>query len=196
MSDPFKEQATLGGGRFLQFGCGPHPLPSPWETYDQEVDIAEPLPFPSECASFIHAEHVIEHVPFKAGRTFLRECFRVLEPGGVVRILFPDCERFLPALAGFGDQEPHEYLDFLKRIGQPHRNALDVMRYILCESGHQSAWTCAVGVGALHAAGFQRIDLQKYAESSHGQLVGIDRHHLTSPRAVVEAETTVLEGTK
>ncbi|HEY2406348.1 MAG TPA: methyltransferase domain-containing protein [Polyangiaceae bacterium] len=193
MTAPFRPD--LGGGRLLQFGCGPHPLPAPWESYDAEVDISEPLPFPSGCASFIHAEDVIEHIPFKAGVAFLHECFRVLEPGGVVRICFPDCERFLEALA-FDSERPDEYLAFLKKLGRPHADARDVLRFILCDSGHQSAWTAMVGLGALHAAGFAGIDLAEYGESSHAELVDVDRHHLTAPRSVVLAETTILEGTK
>lgn len=186
-------------GRFLQFGCGPHPLPAPWENYDQEVDIAEPLPFPDGCASYIHAEHVIEHVPFRAGVAFLEECHRVLEPHGVLRVAFPDCERFLPALALpklFEGQAATEYLAFLKHLGKPHRNVRDVLRFILCDSGHQSAWTLTVGIGALHAAGFVKLDSPAYTKSSHAALVGIDRHHMTAPLAVVLAETTILEGTK
>jgi SAM-dependent methyltransferase len=195
VTDPFKDRAELGAGRMLQFGCGPHPLPSPWESYDQEVDIAQPLPFPDECAAFIHAEHVIEHIPFVAGVGFLRECFRVLQPGGVVRIAFPDCERFMPALA-FENQAPDEYLDFLQHQKRPCKDVRDVLRFILCDSGHQSAWTCMVGLGALHAAGFGHVDSPDYGESKHAPLVAIDRHHFTAPRAVVLAETTVLEGTK
>ena len=190
-----KFQPKLGKGRMIQLGCGREPLSAPWETYDQEVDISQPLPFPRSCAAFIHAEHVIEHVPFVAGLRFLEECYRVLEPGGVVRILFPDCERFMTALA-FAGHEPTEYLDYLQAIGKPSRDVRDVLGFIIRDNGHKSAWTSMSGLGALHVAGFSHIDSPNYGESAHAALVDVDRHHLTIPREVVLAETTVLEGTK
>ena len=36
----------------LHLGAGPHRLPSPWENFDSEVDIARPLPFPDLSAEF------------------------------------------------------------------------------------------------------------------------------------------------
>lgn len=189
------QKEFFGTARLIQFGCGPHPLPAPWENYDQEVDIAQPLPFPDGCARFIVAEHVIEHIPFRAGVGFLCECARLLAPGGVLRVAFPDCERFLDAFA-FESENPSEYLEFLRARGRPHAGVRDVLRFILCDSGHQSAWTAMVALGALHAAGFQDIDYCNYGESAHAELVDIERHHFSVPRVVAVDETTILEGTK
>jgi predicted SAM-dependent methyltransferase len=48
------------------------------------------LPFDGGTCDFIYNEHFLEHLTIEQGRHFLRECCRVLKPGGVLRIAMPD----------------------------------------------------------------------------------------------------------
>ena len=57
---------------------------------DLVADLARSLPFRTGCARLIHSEDFIEHLDREAGEAFLRECHRVLGPGGVVRVVTPD----------------------------------------------------------------------------------------------------------
>ncbi len=57
----------------VQFGSGHNLLPG-WDNRDSETDIRKALPFPIASVEFILAEHVIEHVEFREGLEFLREC--------------------------------------------------------------------------------------------------------------------------
>lgn len=59
-------------------------------------DCRKSLPFEDKSCSFIFAEHVLEHFeyPIESDR-FLNECWRCLEPGGVVRIVVPDGGMYL-----------------------------------------------------------------------------------------------------
>ena len=59
---------------------------------DVVADLASALPFASESADYLHSEDFIEHVSLEHGRVFLRECFRVLRRGGVMRLLTPDLD--------------------------------------------------------------------------------------------------------
>lgn len=194
MKDPFRHAAPLGHGRHLHLGCGPHLLPRPWENFDAEVDLRKPLPFPDRCALFIMAEHVIEHVPFVAGMAFLKQCYRVLEPGGVLRLAFPDVTNFYEETDGSGRIDL--YLDFLRGLGAPHQGLTDIYEFILTNSGHQSAWTNDLGFAALEVAGFREIYAGEYGRSPHNPLDGIDGHHLTSSLTAATLETTVIEATK
>lgn len=74
------------------FGCGGNRIPG-WENFDADVDITKPLPFPDRSAAFILAEHVVEHVSAPDGFRFFEECFRMLQPGGVLRICVPHLDR-------------------------------------------------------------------------------------------------------
>jgi len=53
-------------------------------------DLAIPLPFLSNSFSFAYSSHVLEHLYLLDVRRFLAELFRVLKPGGLVRIVIPD----------------------------------------------------------------------------------------------------------
>lgn len=171
---------------WLHLGCGPNKLPAPWENHDRDVDIARPLPFDDGSARFIFAEHVIEHVPFVDGMAFLSECRRVLEPGGVLRLSFPDVTRFTHQSA----------VDDYCRRWPRCKDRAGVFRYIMLGSGHRACWTADVAHAAALAVGFRlsHSQLLYYGASHHPELAAIDGHHKTSP--VAELETTVIEATK
>lgn len=58
---------------------------------DIRTDIRRPLPLPDESASLIFCEHFADHMnfPYEITRV-MTECYRVLEPGGRVRIVVQD----------------------------------------------------------------------------------------------------------
>jgi len=51
------------------------------------------LPFRSGVASVIYISHMIEHLPYERASKLIGECFRILAPGGVLRIVVPDLQR-------------------------------------------------------------------------------------------------------
>jgi SAM-dependent methyltransferase len=57
-----------------------------------EADLANTIPLPDAVADFIYSSHLIEHLRPDQVRSFLLECFRILKPGGTLRIVTPDLE--------------------------------------------------------------------------------------------------------
>jgi len=55
-------------------------------------DIRKGLPFDDNVADYMYASHFFEHVKEDEAEKILAECFRVLRPGGVLRIVVPDLE--------------------------------------------------------------------------------------------------------
>jgi predicted SAM-dependent methyltransferase len=53
-------------------------------------DVRKGLPFPDGALSAIYASHLLEHLYMEEAVKLLSECFRVLEPGGIVRFAVPD----------------------------------------------------------------------------------------------------------
>lgn len=109
--------ASLDGrtGLRLNLGCGPDVRPG-WVNVDLDLDGAHAaadfynydlrsgLPLADGSASFIHSSHFFEHLSNRDGRNLLRECLRVLEPGGVLRLALPHYRPFFSAyLAGDWD---------------------------------------------------------------------------------------------
>ena len=85
--------------KLLNLGCGATFHPE-WINLDaapaapavRAHDLAEPLPFPAGHFQAVYASHVLEHFAPEDGLRLLRECLRVLAPGGIVRIVVPDLE--------------------------------------------------------------------------------------------------------
>lgn len=50
----------------------------------------EPLPIEAGCAEIVYSSHTIEHISDKAAANFLSECYRILKPGGILRLTMPD----------------------------------------------------------------------------------------------------------
>ena len=62
------------------------------------------LSFDSNSISLVYSSHFLEHIPFNQVPSFLKECYRVLKPGGVIRLVLPDfeemCREYLTQLDG------------------------------------------------------------------------------------------------
>lgn len=80
----------------LQIGAGPIALPGwlgtdLWPTNTVAfLDATRPFPIEDCTFDYIHTEHMIEHVTWFEGLIMLRECLRILKPGGKIRVATPD----------------------------------------------------------------------------------------------------------
>jgi hypothetical protein len=94
----------LDGQRALKLNVGGKPLES-WVTIDLHpaqlrMDLRWSWPFAAGSARFIHMCHVLEHFNYPGeALSILRQARRALEPGGVIRIVVPDLERYVAAYA-------------------------------------------------------------------------------------------------
>jgi predicted SAM-dependent methyltransferase len=59
------------------------------------MDSTKPLPFESGTVDFIISSHMLEHLSWEEGLSFLRECNRIMKPGAVMRIAVPDTEKLI-----------------------------------------------------------------------------------------------------
>ena len=85
--------------KLLNIGCGTNFHPS-WTNLDvvstssdvTAYDIRKGLPFIDSFFDGVYHSHVIEHLTPKDALVFMRECVRILRPGGSLRIATPDLE--------------------------------------------------------------------------------------------------------
>lgn len=61
------------------------------------------LPFPDRSAEAVFSEHLLEHIPLPGVVQTLRECHRVLKPGGIMRVGVPDAGTLLESYAKGGE---------------------------------------------------------------------------------------------
>jgi len=152
--------------RNLHLGCGQHVLAG-WLNADLypldggvlHVDAARRFPFRAETFDRIYSEHLIEHLTCSQGRRMLAECFRVLKPGGRIRISTPDL-RFLTDLLSHDRTELQErYVAWMSRQAECDAapNGVVVLNHFVRSWGHRFIYDDAVLSEALSSAGFSKV---------------------------------------
>ena len=63
-------------------------------------DLRQPLPFRDGSVSAVYSSHVLEHMYFNDGQRLIGECFRVLDEGGVLRLVVPDLQTIVREYLG------------------------------------------------------------------------------------------------
>tara|TARA_Y200000002_G_C22678453_1_gene663057 strand:- start:2189 stop:3010 length:822 start_codon:yes stop_codon:yes gene_type:complete len=58
----------------------------------KKADLLKGLPFKDKSFDVVYSSHFIEHIPKDQVNYFLAECYRVLKPKGVIRLITPDLE--------------------------------------------------------------------------------------------------------
>jgi len=92
------------GGVWINVGCGRR-FARGWRNFDlcpstpdvEAIDSRLHLPFADGTVDLAYSSHMLEHLSRDDARGFARECFRVLRPGGIVRIVVPDLEGIVRA---------------------------------------------------------------------------------------------------
>jgi len=62
----------------------------PWNPDILLHDVTRSLPFASDSADAVYASHLLEHLHLEEGKSLMKECFRVLKSGGVLRMVVPN----------------------------------------------------------------------------------------------------------
>jgi SAM-dependent methyltransferase len=114
---------------------------------DLAWDLTRPLPLPDGAAAAVFHEHLLEHLPLPAAAGLLRECHRLLAPGGVLRVGVPDAGAYLRAYADPAD-------GFIDRVRPGRPTPLLAVHEVFQQHGHRSAYDERTLVLLLHAAGF------------------------------------------
>jgi predicted SAM-dependent methyltransferase len=86
---------------YLNLGCGNIFVNSTdwinfdWAPQDRDVkraNLIKKLPIEDETVDLIYSSHFIEHIPIDELGNFLKECYRILKKGGIIRLVLPDFE--------------------------------------------------------------------------------------------------------
>lgn len=217
------ESARLLAGPLqrLNFGCGQFPL-SGWTNIDGgdgvwygapdddrviKLDLFEALHvLPGGVASRIYSEHLFEHFTLAQGHTILRQWFRALQIGGVVRIVCPDLETEARLLLKQFSPAPNDAIDRhrLKWLGDRYKfqpgerlTRAIVLNYAMWLDGHKFVYDAETLEQSLRLAGFEGITRCSFGESAHADMRGIDSHDGgETGRSWVPRMALVMEGTK
>ena len=97
--------------KLLNLGCGQR-FHRDWVNVDFQStgegviawDLDQGAPFPDESFDVVYHSHLLEHFARRRAPVFLRECRRVLKPGGLLRVVVPDLEGAARAYVNLLDQ--------------------------------------------------------------------------------------------
>jgi predicted SAM-dependent methyltransferase len=181
--------ALPAGDLCVNIGCGSRPLAG-WVNLDaargDQIDVVwdlrQGLPFPDASCAAIFGEHVIEHIPREGAEFLLRECYRALRPGGVVRLSTPDAGKFLRAYVN----DPQFLAD--PRFPDSAETPMDRVNMMMREFG-QHLWVYDIEsiCRVLKKAGFRSTSEQKFGQSNEPRLQGIDLEERAFESLYVEA---------
>ncbi len=123
--------------KYLNLGCGDRYHPD-WTninfTSTGEGVIAHNLkhgiPFPDKSFDVVYHSHILEHFSQTEAEPFIQECYRVLRPQGILRVVVPDLEEIAKmylhcldqASAGFEEWEQNYQWMLLEMYDQTVRN--------------------------------------------------------------------------
>ncbi len=161
----------------LNVGCGGALLDG-WLNADRDpapgaihLDVTRRFRLPDAAFAHVFSEHVIEHVPLAAGRHMLRECARILRPGGRIRISTPDLERLVDGTAG------ERYFAWAAESFAPGAGATEravVLNNAFRAWGHQFLYDERTLAGAMRDAGFADVRRLPYGASDDPGFAGIE----------------------
>ncbi|MBP3228054.1 MAG: methyltransferase domain-containing protein [Bacteroidaceae bacterium] len=157
----------------LHLGCGDNLLGQGWVDTDIKpandkvrfLDATQPFPYTDGTFDAIFSEHLFEHLSYEGGKSMLRECYRTLKPGGVIRITLPTMDFLKRLLADPQDARNRRYVRWslqhyaarmyadLAELGEAELATLVVNNFIRLW-GHRMVYCTATLERMLADAGF------------------------------------------
>ena len=189
----FINRKKLQNKKYLDIGCGPNTsmefvnLDYHWTpNIDVCWDLSlKKLPFEENQFEGIFSEHCLEHVSFEVTSTILKECFRILKPSGVLRIIVPDgeiyCDLYIRKKKGEQVMLPYEEAGYISPM---HR-----INGIFRKYGHQFIYDFETLSILLKNVGFSQISKVSFGKGIQPKLF----HRDTEWRAI---ESLYIEAVK
>ena len=155
-------------------------------------DIQKGIPFSDGSLKGIFSEHCFEHFPLEAAFFLMRECRRVLVPGGILRIVVPDAGMYLDCYhqrsKGTGKEKfPFEERESFQGFYTP---MLSVNRIFYQDReqafGHRTMYDHELLQRLLLKAGFTRVEKRSFRQGAN-QVLLVDAENRRSESLYVEA---------
>jgi predicted SAM-dependent methyltransferase len=163
----------LGGQGRLHLACGTNVLPG-WANVDLDgpqgvikLDLTQDLPIADGRIEFVFCEHFIEHVPLATAQKLLREVWRCLRPGGVLRLSTPDLDMLV-------EHYQTRRLDTWRDVGWLPDTACRLLNEGMHAWGHEFVYDQTELERAFREAGFRSYERVRWRSSGHVELAGLE----------------------
>jgi len=143
------------------------------------LDATTRFPFKDSTIDYVFSEHVIEHMEYQSGLSMLLECYRVLKPGGKIRMSTPDLRVLVGLLSSEKTPSQNFYIDFATRKFLPdtaHCKEVFIINNAFRAWGHQFLYDRQTIEATMRTVGFENIRYYRPGESDDENLRGIESH--------------------
>jgi predicted SAM-dependent methyltransferase len=166
------------GKEYLQIGCGYNIYPEfintdiewkpgviPW---DVSVIKKDNYPIESGVLEGIYTEHCMEHIPFESVKDNLNEFYRMLKPGGTLRIAVPDGELFIDL---YNRHRNGEKVDIPKPDNRPEPTPMISINRIARSHGHLFMYDFETFKYMMEEVGFKDIKKETFRNGRNPKLL-------------------------
>ena len=152
-----------------------------WPRDVQRHDVRKGLRFADGSVRYIYSSHTFEHFTRAESLAVAKECFRVLRPEGILRIVVPDLE--LIAREYLADPSAEAAQTFLSRLSLNH----SIHDVIHPGSNHSQMFDGKSLVHLVREAGFERVEVSSYRKSAIPEIDQIELEVRRGESLYVEA---------
>jgi predicted SAM-dependent methyltransferase len=172
--------------RKLQIGSGTNTLKG-WLNTDlyprsKEVlllDVTRKFPIKDKSFDYIFSEHHIATLTYNESKLMLGECYRILKPGGKIRIAVLDLSKLIALYTPQKNEDQRRYIQFIidKYLPEINEyNAVFVINNAFYNWGQKFIYDGECLYGLLKKTGFEDIRYYPPGESDDVHLEGIEQH--------------------
>ena len=145
-------------------------------------DLFKPLPYKDDSVAAIYAGELWEHFEYSDAERLTGECFRVLEPGGVLRVCVPDGVEFWTNYLDKFNSEMEKSKE--QRSAKPLREHIQMYFNEICtrkslfkSMGHTHKWQYdeIQLIDLLESKGFKSVERKKFHESNISDVKLVER---------------------
>jgi predicted SAM-dependent methyltransferase len=158
------------------------------------------FPFDANTFDYIMAEHMIEHIEYEEAQIMLKECFRILKPGGRVRFSTPDLRVQLELHSREKTDAQRKYIDWIiaRLMPEVHEcKDVFVINNVFQAWGHRFLYDQGTLRHALYTSGFRDIKFYKPGASEDLNLKNIEYHgREIQAEDINQFDTIAVEGRK
>ena len=162
------------------------------------LDATRRFPFNDDIFDYVYSEHMIEHIEHQSAVFMLRECFRVLKPGGKIRISTPDLKVYTSLQSKEKTASQNFYVDWVTERFMPdvdYCKEVFLINNAFRAWGHQFLYDRETLKVTMTRIGFEDIKYYQPGVSDDENLRGIESHgNMIECEEINQFEAFAIEG--